>query len=280
MENDKKNLCVKCGAELEEDALFCAECGAPVMKKEELDDVTKPEGIKEKTMTENESKDKASLEADAPESGVPKENAIIEDVPTTETNKEERVAIVPLPLESPAIEESEKANLPTQKPSEVHISSQEPQQAAASVNRQIVQPQPPQFQQPQQQLSQQPVYAASQPQPNITVLPKDQGLAATLGLVFGPAGLLYANIKAGLIMMCIAIPLYFILLLLSGLTLGIGFIFLIFAILVVNTVCAIWGYRAADKFNKELMSGQLPSVTGNGFTMPSMMQNWKNPFQR
>ena len=35
METDAKKFCAKCGAELEDDALFCSECGTPLPKQEE-----------------------------------------------------------------------------------------------------------------------------------------------------------------------------------------------------------------------------------------------------
>ena len=281
MDNDKKRFCAKCGAALEEDALFCAECGTPIMKKEESTAIPQTETIKEEVTTENFSNSEVATETISPESDVPPKNTTTEELPITEPPKEELAAIAPLPVES-STEEIQKGEQMTQQPSEAQASVQDSQQAVATTvtPQQPVRPQPQQFQQPQQQIPQHPMYSVPQPHPNIAIVPKDRGLAATLGLVFGPAGLLYATIKGGLIMICIAIPLYFILLLISGLTFGVGLIFFVFVVLLIHTVCALWGYKAANTYNKELMSGKLPAIVGNDIPMPSATQNWKNPFQR
>ncbi len=164
-ENTQK-FCMKCGAELEPDAVFCSSCGT---KQNKADMATPPE---------NHS-----------------------------------------PV-SPAVQ----ANVP---PAPVF-----PQQ-------------PSQFQQPQgyPQQQMQPGYPP-QPQMIIAQSPKSMGLALILTFLFGPLGLLYASVKAGLIMICVAIVVV-------PLTLGFGYFITV-------PVSMAWAYTEVEKYNKALMSGQMP----------------------
>ncbi len=164
-ENTKK-FCMKCGAELEPDAVFCSSCG-------------------------------------------------------TKQNKADMAAP---PINHPPVSPAVQANVP---PAPVF-----PQQ-------------PPQFQQPQGYPQQQ-MQSGYPPQPQmiITQSPKSMGLALILTFLFGPLGLLYASVKAGVILICIAIVVGF-------LTLGLGAI-------VIWPISMVWAYMEVDKYNKALMNGQMP----------------------
>ena len=83
-----------------------------------------------------------------------------------------------------------------------------------------------------------------QPQMIITQAPKSMGLALILTFLFGPLGLLYADVRDGLIMICISIAVAFI-------TLGFGLIF-------VWIGSMIWAYMDVEKYNRQLMLGQMP----------------------
>lgn len=99
---------------------------------------------------------------------------------------------------------------------------------------------------PRQGYPQQPMQQGypQQPQMIITQAPKSMGLALILTFLFGPLGLLYANVRDGLIMICISIAVAF-------LTLGFGLIF-------VWIGSMVWAYMDVEKYNKALMNGQIP----------------------
>ena len=121
----------------------------------------------------------------------------------------------------------------------------QPQPVAPNVAVQMQQPmysQPPQGYSMQQGYPQQQGY--QQPQMIITQSPKSMGLALILTFLFGPLGLLYASVKAGVILICIAIVVGF-------LTLGLGAI-------VIWPISMVWAYMEVDKYNKALMNGQMP----------------------
>ncbi|MCD8256172.1 MAG: hypothetical protein LUC40_03220 [Oscillospiraceae bacterium] len=63
-------------------------------------------------------------------------------------------------------------------------------------------------------------------------------LAAALGFFFGPLGLLYVTVKGAVIMFFVNCV--------------VGFITLGFGLFLTWPICAIWGYVAANNFNKEL----------------------------
>jgi hypothetical protein len=71
---------------------------------------------------------------------------------------------------------------------------------------------------------------------------KNAGLALGLGLFFGPIGLLYSSIAGAIIMFLVGIPVVIF-------TAGFGLLF-------TQPVCAIWGFVAANAYNKKLLEGQ------------------------
>lgn len=104
---------------------------------------------------------------------------------------------------------------------------------------------PPQGFPPQPQgYQQQPMYSQPQPQMIIAQSPKSMGLALILSFLFGPLGLLYATVKGGLIMICVAVVLI-------PLTLGFGYFITV-------PVSMAWAYSAVEKYNRQLMLGQMP----------------------
>lgn len=114
--------------------------------------------------------------------------------------------------------------------------------------------QPPQFlqpqgyqQQPMQQGSPMPPGYPSQgyiPPVQMMIAPKSMPLALILTFFFGPLGLLYANVRDGLILICISIAVAF-------LTLGFGLIF-------VWIGSMVWAYMDVEKYNRALLNGQIP----------------------
>lgn len=342
MENhNAKRFCPKCGAEIEEDALFCSECGAHLMKKEDApqDEAPKEEiviasqsEIAEKTPVITEplqsevSTEAAASQSLAPQMDAHKDDSPVDELPEAKTQKEEIETV------EPPAEEITQEELTSQEPSQTETSTQEnAQQEVAAVEdastppeieepaalvdqkspAPAVSPQPAQKfclhcgatlppdalfclscgtkqggaaqpqpvatppqaialqmpQQPQQQIPSQPQGYPQQPfqpgyprqgypqqpmqqgypqQPQmiITQAPKSMGLALILTFLFGPLGLLYANVRDGLIMICISIAVAF-------LTLGFGLIF-------VWIGSMVWAYMDVEKYNKALMSGQMP----------------------
>ncbi len=118
----------------------------------------------------------------------------------------------------------------------------------------IVAQQPPQFLQPQgyqqQPMQQGPSMPPSYPPQGyippvqMMIAPKSMPLALILTFFFGPLGLLYANVRDGLICICISIAVAF-------LTLGFGLIF-------VWIGSMVWAYMDVEKYNRALLSGQMP----------------------
>lgn len=113
---------------------------------------------------------------------------------------------------------------------------------------QVFSQQTPQFQQsqgyPQQQM--QPGYPPQgyMPPPQVLLAQKSMPLALILTFFFGPLGLLYASVRDGLILICISIAVAF-------LTLGFGLIF-------VWIGSMVWAYMDVEKYNRALLSGQIP----------------------
>ncbi|MBR5163484.1 MAG: zinc-ribbon domain-containing protein [Schwartzia sp.] len=100
METDAKKFCAKCGAELEDDALFCSECGTPLPKQEETPqneapmeeaakspraEVTKEEPIKMDAMQDEKAAESSETAATVPENGAHKEEAHMAEQPSAET---------------------------------------------------------------------------------------------------------------------------------------------------------------------------------------------------
>ncbi len=314
MENDNNKLiCAKCGAELEVDAFFCSECGAPRSNnekapqddapKEEIAVVSQPEVPKEEPMISEVSQDTGLAGASEPETlasetDVPKENTLADELPRVGLQKEEMTIVEPLAEEQittepqkeeasiaepfktiesigeevqPKLSQAETlapaaASHPKQKFC-LHCGATLPPDALFCLScgtkldnaAQIHPIAPPQaialqMQQKQQQTSPQPQgypqqsmppgYAQPQPQVIIAQAPKSMGLALLLTFLFGPLGLLYATVPGGLIMMCIGFVVGFI-------TFGLGF-------LIIWPISMVWAYMAVDKYNKALMSGQMP----------------------
>ena len=99
---------------------------------------------------------------------------------------------------------------------------------------------------PRQGYPQQPMQQGypQQPQMIIAQTPKSMPLALILTFFFGPLGLLYASVRDGLILICISIAVAF-------LTLGFGLIF-------VWIGSMVWAYMDVEKYNRALLSGQIP----------------------
>ena len=80
-----------------------------------------------------------------------------------------------------------------------------------------------------------------QPSPPVTTVvirpTKSAGLAALLGLFFGPLGMLYSTVVGALIMGVVW-------LLVAVVTLGLG-------LLIVHPICAVWGAMSAQSHNKK-----------------------------
>ena len=113
---------------------------------------------------------------------------------------------------------------------------------------QVLAQQPPQFQQPQgyPQQPMQPGYPPQgyMPPPQVLLAQKSMPLALILTFFFGPLGLLYASVRDGLILICISIAV-------AILTLGFGLIF-------VWIGSMVWAYMDVEKYNRQLMMGQMP----------------------
>lgn len=91
METNEKRVCPQCGEELEEDALFCTECGASLTKKEKQPQAESPkaEPSIEEPPAESQKEELPSAESPKEEAPaeIPKEN-----IPVGETLKEENAA--------------------------------------------------------------------------------------------------------------------------------------------------------------------------------------------
>ena len=111
METNEKRICPQCGEELEEDALFCTECGASLTKKEEPPKAEPPkaEPLAEEPPTAPPQKEEASAE-------LPKENELVEEAPKEEPAVQEKTsqtAATTVESTPPTVSE-EKAAVPKQ----------------------------------------------------------------------------------------------------------------------------------------------------------------------
>jgi len=88
----------------------------------------------------------------------------------------------------------------------------------------------------------------SQPRVIVTKSTKGVGTAVFLVVIFGPLGMFYSTI-GGAILMTIAAPIIFIMLLMSG---NIGS--LIFAAIIYYPVCMIWAGSAASSYNQKIIN--------------------------
>jgi hypothetical protein len=99
----------------------------------------------------------------------------------------------------------------------------------------------------------------AQPQYILVGGEKSAGLAAALGLFFGPLGMLYSTGLGALVM-------FLVNLVLVPLTLGLG-------LLVTAPVCAVWAAQAASEHNRKLLRpahmAMLPTATAHIVTPPS-----------
>jgi len=82
----------------------------------------------------------------------------------------------------------------------------------------------------------------SQPQPTVVIVQstKSAGIAAILGIFFGPVGLLYAGIRPALLMFVVNI-------IVGVCTFGFGLIF-------TWPLCGLVGWSAANAANKKLLA--------------------------
>lgn len=69
---------------------------------------------------------------------------------------------------------------------------------------------------------------------------KNPGLAALLGCLFGPLGLLYSTTKGALIMFAVNIV--------------VGLVTLGFGLFLTWPICGVWGYKAAKAENEKLLA--------------------------
>ena len=127
---------------------------------------------------------------------------------------------------------------------------QEKTSAAASLPNNPLKPpttqtNPPSMQAFPQQQIQQPYIP---PQMTTGQKPKSMVLALVLSFFFGPLGLLYASKKAGLIMICVLLAVAFL----------VNFQNMVLWQLLTILISMVWAYMEVDKYNKALMSGQMP----------------------
>lgn len=83
----------------------------------------------------------------------------------------------------------------------------------------------------------------TQPQVVISRSPKSHGIGLLLTFLFGPLGMLYANVVHAIIMIVLA----FI----------IGVITLGFGALITWPISMIWGYLDISSYNRKLMQGKI-----------------------
>lgn len=83
----------------------------------------------------------------------------------------------------------------------------------------------------------------SRPQVVIAKSPKSVGLSLILTIVFGPLGMLYANVVHGIIMIVLAA-------IIGVVTFGLG-------ALITWPVSVIWGFLDVKSYNKKLMAGKV-----------------------
>ncbi len=72
---------------------------------------------------------------------------------------------------------------------------------------------------------------------------KSVGVSVVLSIIFGGLGLLYSDVKAGVIMSIIQFINFWLCFIFIGL----------FLIPVIHLVCVAWGVLAVNKYNKEMM---------------------------
>ena len=81
------------------------------------------------------------------------------------------------------------------------------------------------------------------PQVVIARSPKSVGLSLILTILFGPLGMLYANIVHGIIMIVLAF-------IIGVITLGFGAV-------ITWPISIIWGYLDAKSYNRKLLEGKV-----------------------
>ena len=79
------------------------------------------------------------------------------------------------------------------------------------------------------------------PQVIVVQATKNPGMAALLGCLFGPIGLLYSTTKGALIMFVVSFVVALV-------TAGFGLLF-------VWPICGVWGYKAAKAENEKFLAG-------------------------
>lgn len=72
---------------------------------------------------------------------------------------------------------------------------------------------------------------------------KSVGISVVLSIIFGGLGLLYSDVKAGVIMSIIQFINFWLCFLVIGL----------FLIPVIHLICVAWGVSAVNKYNMEIM---------------------------
>jgi len=173
--------CIKCGAELGDNAKFCGECG------------TKQEVIAKQT---EESRALISIRKESAADEAEKQENVIEATETVQVTEDSSAKISG---EHKISEQSEEMKL---------------------------------------------LYA--------NMKQKNMAVAIALALFFGPLGLIYADVKLGLILTVIAIVLAVIISLLTALTFGIGSI-LFLAFIPFDIFCAYMAYRKVEEHNEKLI---------------------------
>lgn len=89
----------------------------------------------------------------------------------------------------------------------------------------------------------------SHAQPTVVIVQptKSAGVAAILGILFGPLGLLYAGLRPALLMLVVNV-------LVGGFTLGVGLV-------LTWPLCGLVGWSAANASNKKLLAGATGRMT-------------------
>lgn len=78
---------------------------------------------------------------------------------------------------------------------------------------------------------------------HVTVPFKSVGVSVVLSLIFGGLGLLYSDVKAGVIMTIVQFINFWLCFIVIGL----------FLIPVIHLICVAWGVSAVNQYNKEMM---------------------------
>lgn len=89
----------------------------------------------------------------------------------------------------------------------------------------------------------------------VTKSPKNKGIAILLTLIFGPIGLFYASIRAGIIMTIL--PLITVFIIFASTLMGQFFLtramFLLFASIIPYwIICFVWAIKAVNNYNKQI----------------------------